>query len=133
MRKKLADNSQRFVFAVLCFVVLCTPISYLVLRNCYIDMDTGRTYGVVVRFFVVKYITCSYQYKVNGKYYHSETANGVTSYLRKCQHLNKKEIPSLTDTNCLNKIFVVEYSTRNPSISRILLDQPLPDTLRTLP
>jgi len=62
-------------------------------------------------------ITIEYTYRANRIKYDNFTQ--VSDVIKNC--------PSHKD--CFNKKYVVEYSTKNPQHSRILLDKPLEDTV----
>lgn len=97
-----------------------------------INSKKCTTLGIITHYETVRrHITYTYVYSVNNKQIMLESDRDETDFVRRCKKGKKKPANEIAD--CLNRVFIVEYVCDDPTTSRILLDQPLPDTLRTLP
>jgi len=90
------------------------------LKNREIDNNLGITKGTIIKAYKNKLANrFIYTYSVERKIYTSKESLEESKYVKGC----------CRDNSCLGKQFIVEYSTKNPQHSRILLDKPLEDTV----
>lgn len=115
---------------------MLTPLllleTYLYHHDKRIKQNRCTTLGIIINIYNIGgHVYYTFVYDAKGKHYAKDSARGDSNFLRRCK--KDKQKAAIENVDCLNRVFIVEYVCDDPTTSRILLDQPLPDTLRTLP
>lgn len=117
-------------------IILLVPLllleMYLYHHDKRIMQNRCTTLGIIINIYNAGgHVYYKFVYDAKGKHYVKDSARDDSNFLRRCK--KDKQKAAIENVDCLNRVFIVEYVCDDPTTSRILLDQPLPDTLRTLP